>query len=305
MIPPMNMQPTGFLNIHKPKRVTSHGVVARVRRIIGTKKVGHAGTLDPLATGVLILCIGSAARLSEYVMHQTKRYRARLRFGQTTDTYDSDGVMLTERPWDHLTRAQVEAALPAFTGEFDQLPPMYSAIKQDGRKLYDLARAGITVERQPRRVTIHTLTLIEWMPPECVLDVSCSAGTYIRSLAHDLGESLGVGAHLTGLIRTSSGQFRLEDALLLDVLAAADDPRAYLISPRAVLGDFPSITLSSDEVTRLIQGKLIDMRQPTDQPIGDGVIAMGYNHTGELVAVLEARDGMWKPAKVLAAHQST
>src|SRR5215207_3710637 len=196
-------QDFGFLNIDKPLRMTSHDVVAQVRRKFKLKRVGHAGTLDPLATGVLVVCLGAATRLSEYVMDSTKQYRARVTLGVTTTTYDAEGDVVQQREAGHITRKMVEAALPQFTGEIDQLPPMYSAIKKGGRKLYEIARAGETIELTPRRITIYGLEIVEWSPPECVLDVTCSAGTYIRSLAFDLGKALGVGAYLSGLVRTA------------------------------------------------------------------------------------------------------
>ncbi|NDJ61826.1 MAG: tRNA pseudouridine(55) synthase TruB, partial [Chloroflexi bacterium] len=197
----------GFLNIDKPLGWTSHDVVAKLRRGLQIKKIGHAGTLDPLATGVLVICLGAATRLSEYVMDTTKRYRAVVHLGVTTDTYDAEGEITAQRPSDHLSEADVRDALGAFVGALEQVPPMYSAIKQGGRKLYDLARAGEVVERPPRPVHIHALEVVAWQPPQVTLDVTCSPGTYIRSLAYDLGAALGVGAHLAGLMRTASGSF--------------------------------------------------------------------------------------------------
>jgi tRNA pseudouridine55 synthase len=187
----------GFLNIDKPIGMTSHDVVAKIRRrarqLAGHDiKVGHAGTLDPLASGVLVVCLGSAARLSDQVMHTTKRYRATVHFGVTTETDDAEGAVTAAFPLHGVDDEAIRRALNRFIGEIDQIPPMYSAIKQGGRKLYDLARAGKTVERAPRRVRIDALALLDWQPPTAVLDVVCSSGTYIRSLARDLGEHLGL-----------------------------------------------------------------------------------------------------------------
>lgn len=281
----------GFFNVDKPLGMTSHDVVAKIRRAYGIKKVGHAGTLDPLASGVLVICVGGATRLSDYVMHGIKTYRARVRFGVTTTTYDAEGDIVTQAPVDHLTREHVLAILPRFTGEIDQVPPMYSAIKQGGKKLYDLARAGVEVEREARRVTINSLELIDWSPPEGTLEVTCSAGTYIRSLAYDIGAALGVGAHLSGLTRTRSGVFLLENAVKLDVLLAAHDA-TFLTSPEQALTDFPRVDLTDAEADHLIHGRTIPSKE------ADGITAMGYNPHGRLLAVLESRDERWHPAKV-------
>ncbi len=197
--------PFGFLNIDKPLGLTSHDVVARVRRNLNVKKVGHAGTLDPLATGVLVVCVGAATRLSEYVMNTTKRYEALVHLGVETETYDAEGAIVAEQAVNHVTQTDVEQALTTFLGPIDQLPPIYSAIKQGGRKLYEIARAGETAELQPRHVTIYALDILDWQPPFVRIAVTCSAGTYIRSLAHDLGAALGVGGSLDGLTRTASG----------------------------------------------------------------------------------------------------
>ena len=173
----------GFLNVNKPLKLTSHDVVARVRRrykeLTGSKKVGHAGTLDPLATGVLVLCLGGATRLSDYMMHTTKQYRAQIRLGQTTTTYDAEGDIVTEVDASHITQADVEAILPQFMGDVQQIPPMYSAIKVDGQKLYDLARGGKSIERKARDITITSLKILSWESPIFELDVVCSSCRFI------------------------------------------------------------------------------------------------------------------------------
>lgn len=277
-------------------------MVARVRRATGLQRVGHAGTLDPLATGVLILCVGPATRLSDYVMHATKRYRARIRLGATTTTYDAEGAIVLERDAAHVTPAAVETALSAFLGEIDQVPPMYSAIKQGGHKLYDLARAGVTVEREPRRVRIDALTLREWIAsepaapgggssaPELILDVTCSAGTYIRSLAYDLGEALGVGAHLSGLTRTASGRFTLENAVPLDTLLT--DPAAYLVAPSVALQDYPALVVDAAATAEIVHGRAL-----AGAPAA-GAVVMAYDSGGRLIAVLEAEGERLQPRKV-------
>jgi tRNA pseudouridine55 synthase len=290
---PENTPVFGFLNINKPLGVTSHDVVAKIRRGLNIKKVGHAGTLDPLATGVLVLCLGPATRLSEYVMDSTKRYRAHVHLGVTTDTYDAEGEILLQRDSTHITQADVEQVLVAFTGEIDQIPPMYSAIKQGGRKLYELARAGETVEREARHVRIDALVVSEWSPPYFTLDVTCSAGTYIRSLAYDVGETLSVGAHLAGLMRVASGAFKLENAIALDDLLIAGDWQSRLIPPRIALADWPAVNLDADSLDHITHGRAV----PGTQAQG-GILALAYAPNGEFIAILKGDAGAWKPRKV-------
>ena len=284
----------GFLNIDKPLGLTSHDVVAKARRKLGIKKIGHAGTLDPLASGVLILCVGAATRLSEYVMDSTKQYRARVRLGVVTTTYDAEGTVVSERDAAHITQADVEAALTPFLGVIEQIPPMYSAIKQGGVKLYDLARAGETVEREPRPVRIDALTITDWQAPEFTLDVTCSAGTYIRSLAYDLGEALGVGAHLAGLVRVGSGRFGLAQAVPLDSLLTADDPQTYLIPPRPELLGMIPLTLNADMENDVKHGRML----PLAGTYATDTLALASNVRGETVCVLRAAGDFWKPEKV-------
>ncbi len=284
----------GFLNIDKPLGLTSHDVVAKARRKLGIKKIGHAGTLDPLASGVLILCVGAATRLSEYVMDSTKRYRARVRLGIVTTTYDAEGTVVSEREAAHITRAEVEAALTPFLGAIEQVPPMYSAIKQGGVKLYDLARAGETVERAPRPVRIDALTISDWQPQEFTLEVTCSAGTYIRSLAYDLGDALGVGAHLAGLVRVGSGHFTLAQAVPLDNLLAADNPQMYLVPPRPELLGMIPLTLNADMENDVKHGRML----PLAGTYAADTLALAANVRGETVCVLRAAGDFWKPEKV-------
>ncbi len=285
--------PFGFLNIDKPLGMTSHDVVARTRRVFGVRKVGHAGTLDPLATGVLVICLGGATRLSEYVMHAQKRYTARVLFGVTTTTYDAEGEVTQTRDAADLTADKVLAHLPTFTGEYLQTPPIYSAIKQDGRKLYDIARAGGTVELQPRPVRIDSITLLDWNAPIATLDVSCSSGTYIRSLAYDLGEALGVGAHLAGLIRTQSGSFRIEDAMTPEAAFADPNWRDRLVSPDRALHGWRRITLDAAQVEIVAHGGAV-----ADAAVPEGTLSLAYKDDGGLLAVVRAESGLAVPQKV-------
>ena len=223
-------------------------------------------------------------------MHATKRYLARVRLGITTDTYDAEGEILQQRDASHITHEDVEQALTPFVGDIEQIPPMYSAIKQGGRKLYELARAGETVERPSRSVHIDALIVTDWQPPEFTLDVTCSAGTYIRSLAYDIGEALGIGAHLAGLTRTASGVFTLEKAIPLDTLLT--DFGSFLIPPSVALAQYPSLTIDDAVRHELTQGRAVP------GTLSDGDIAMAYDSQNRLVAVVQAASGQLKPQKV-------
>lgn len=284
----------GFLNIDKPAGMTSHDVVAVIRRGTHLKKIGHAGTLDPLATGILIICVDKATRLSEFVMAHTKTYEASIHLGVETDTYDAEGAITRtdERP---ISRDQFETALLGFVGDIQQVPPMYSAIKQDGKKLYDLARKGQTVERPARPVTIYGLELLSWAFPFTQVKVVCSAGTYIRSLAYDVGQVLGVGAHLAALRRTQSGNFDLANAVSLDTLReamAAGDWEQYLLSPEVALADIPRVDLTAEQSLMVQQGRFVALD-------GVGDVLRAYSPDGQLIALLEPHDSLWKPMKVL------
>lgn len=287
------MQSMGFLNVDKPAGLTSHDVVAQVRRGLKIKKVGHAGTLDPLATGVLVICIGAATRLSEYVMHTEKRYRARIHLGVRTTTYDAEGEVTARHDASQVSRAEVEQALAGFVGEIEQIPPMYSAIKQGGRKLYDLARAGQVVERQPRPVRIASLEIVDWAPPLVTVDVVCSAGTYIRSLADDLGQALGTGAHLAGLVRTASGSFHLEDAVQPAALLESETWQQYLIPPAQALSHLPVVQCDDAAAEALMHGRAVP-----DAGATAGTLAQACNAAGDLLAIVEGDGQHWRPRKV-------
>jgi len=277
--------------------MTSHDVVARVRRIMkrdtGSKKVGHAGTLDPLATGVLILCLGQSTRLSEYVMHTTKQYQAQVQFGLVTNTYDAEGEIIRQQDASHLTQESIENHLQQFIGEIDQLPPMYSAVKQGGRKLYDLARSGQTVERQPRRVVISDIQVVKWAAPTITLDITCGAGTYIRSLAYDLGEVVGTGAYLSSLVRTRSGAFSIENSVALDELVQSENWHKQVIPPGQGLDGWDAVTLTTDQQADIMQGRWIELEKKYGS---DEILA--YTSDAHLLAILQKREKFWKPHKV-------
>lgn len=246
-----------------------------------------------MATGVLVLCVGQATRLSEYAMQSTKAYRAQIRLGSVTDTYDAEGRILRATDASHITQQDVERLLPRFQGHIEQVPPMYSAIKQDGKKLYELAREGKEVQREARSVTIHTLEVCGWDAPSFCLDITCSSGTYIRSLAYDIGEALGVGAHMSALTRTRSGNFSLSDALNLDTLLERTNWQEALIAPSEALADWQAVQLSDEQGAEIRHGRFI----PNEPGLNDPFV-MAYLPGGHLLAVLENRGRYWKPHKV-------
>lgn len=250
----------GVLNLLKPPGMTSHDVVGYVRRLAGQKAVGHTGTLDPGAAGVLPVVLGKATKLAEYIAAGDKAYRAEITFGVATDTLDAEGSETERRSCPDLQAARVAAALPALTGPIMQVPPMVSAIKIGGRKLYELARQGEEIEREARPVTIHRFELLAYWPgefPRALVDVACSKGTYIRSLCVDLGVVLGVPAHMSFLVRTASGRFSLAEALTLEEVAEA--ARAGRLADRVLpireaAAGMPSLTVSGEALGRLAHG---------------------------------------------------
>ena len=245
----------GVLLLDKPLGWTSNDALQKAKWLLRAEKAGHTGTLDPLATGLLPLCFGAATKFSQVSLDADKAYRATLRLGQRTTTGDLEGELLDERPV-AVDRPALDKAIARFTGAIDQLPPMFSALKKNGKALYEYARAGLTVERTPRQVTIHAIDIIDWQDATLVIDVRCSKGTYIRTLAEDIGEALGCGAHLTGLRRTASGPLSLAGAVSLAELEAQDEPaRLALLQPvDSLLADWPRLALPADEAGRFLTG---------------------------------------------------
>ncbi len=287
----------GIFNVNKPAGMTSHDVVATIRRVSQAPRVGHAGTLDPLATGVLLICMGQATRIAEYLSDHDKRYRARIRLGVETDTYDAAGAVVAEQPV-HATREQVEIALQGLLGKLSQRPPAYSAIKQDGVPLYKLARQGAQVEPAPRPVEIYSITLLDFALPEVEIEVHCSKGTYIRSLAHDLGEKLGCGAHITALTRTAIGHFVLADSIGLEPLreALAQGYAEQFLHPLdEALLEFEAIVVEPDVAKRLQQGSPWTSDRDYSTPL-----LRAYSRTGDLVGLIEPGETprLWKPKKI-------
>lgn len=248
----------GFLVIDKPAGITSHDVVSRVRRLLGTKKAGHTGTLDPFATGVLPIAVNDGTKVIPFLDEGSKCYEALLRLGVATDTLDMTGVVLAESDPTRITREQIISSLAKFTGAVSQIPPMYSAIKQNGQPLYKLARQGLEVERKAREVVIHSLELLSFELPFTAIRVVCSRGTYVRSLADDIGRELGCGAALQELRRTASGPFRIENAVTLTELeTAVKEGRAsdLCLSPMTVLDHLPDIPLTAEGLEGLRFGR--------------------------------------------------
>jgi len=289
----------GFLVVDKPAGMTSHDVVNAVRRIAETRRVGHTGTLDPLATGVLVLALGAATRLVQFIDNNDKTYRATLRLGETTTTYDADGETVESCPVT-VSHAEVEAALASFRGAIAQVPPMYSAIKVKGQKLYKLARQGKEIERAPRSVTLHRLDVLDWALPDVTIEVVCSAGTYVRSLAHDLGQQLGCGAHLIALTRTAAGEFRLADAYTLEALRAlaqAGRLAEALLPLTTALTALPVVMLTPEQVQAVGFGQMVMLDDAPDVPL-----AQARDAAGQLVAVmLPVEPGMWRPKLVFTS----
>ncbi len=283
----------GVLNIDKPMGLTSHDVVGRVRRLSGTRRVGHTGTLDPLATGILVVCLGRATRLVEYVVGRPKTYTATIRLGQTTNTYDTEGEITAEQTLpDNLSLAEIRPYLDQFRGEIAQIPPLYSAIKKDGQPLYKLARQGKTIELEPRQVTIYELEVLAWQQPDLSLQIRCSAGTYIRSIAHDLGQLLGYGGHLTQLRRTAVGAFNLSTAVSLDDLTP-NNLSHHLVAADLAVHHLPAHTLTADEVTLLFNGTPI----PPPTTI-DAEVARVYTPANEFAGLVSIQDNQWRAKKM-------
>lgn len=240
IVPPKEME--GVLLVDKPTEHTSHDVVARLRGKLRMKRIGHAGTLDPMATGLLVILVGKATRISQYLMSVEKSYTGTIKLGMTTNTQDAEGEMLETRPVPLLDEAQVRAAMAGFLGDQYQLPPMFSAVKIGGQPLYKAARKGEEVEREPRFIRVRRFDLMRWASPEIDFEVDCTKGTYVRTLAHDVGEKLGCGGHLSALRRTASGDLRLERATTLEELMAMPLPDiekrlvpVYEAAPRVAL----------------------------------------------------------------------
>jgi tRNA pseudouridine55 synthase len=290
------------LLLDKPLGWTSNDALQKAKWLLRAEKAGHTGTLDPLATGLLPLCFGAATKFSQVSLDADKAYRATLRLGQRTSTGDLEGALIEERAVE-VDRARLAAVVAQFSGVVDQLPPMHSALKKDGKALYEYARAGLTVARETRRVTIHALDIVDWQDAQLVIDVRCSKGTYIRTLAEDIGEALGCGAHLTGLRRTASGPLTLAGAVSLADLEAMDEAGrlACLLPVDSLLADWPSLALDADEAGKFLTGlrrRVLKPDVPALRVYGPGpgdFLGSAHLTAGELIA-----DRLMSPVEVRA-----
>ncbi len=307
----------GILNINKATGMTSHDVVAKIRRLLKEKRVGHSGTLDPLASGVLPICVGQATRVAEYLSESGKAYLATIVFGVVTDTYDAEGTIIRTLSTADLTLKRIEEALQHFVGPQMQVPPRYSAIKLQGQPAYKRVRAGEDIALAPRPIVIHALQVTEWNPPFATLAIECSKGTYIRSLAYDLGEYLGCGASLNALVRTRSGPFLLSESITLEQLndalvgetAAVDSGNfhtpglnnlsRFLYPADKALEQYPALTLDTATVERVQHGNAFRYSQDTHTTQAGNIVRV-YRDDGHFVAIAEwdAAQEVWHPRKV-------
>jgi len=290
---------TGFLVLNKPSGPTSRAVVNRVLRWVPGVKVGHAGTLDPLATGVLVVCIGSATRLVELVQGLPKSYQAKLRLGGRSDTLDAQGVITLEPSLRIPGEREVEQAISSFVGEVSQTPPVYSAVKIHGRRSHELARAGRPVQPAPRLVRIDRIVMLRYEWPDLELAIDCGSGTYIRSIARDLGEALGCGAYVTALTRTRIGDFTLEDAVDAETLSPSSIDQ-HLRPLLAAAGALPSVVLGADALDAVAHGRRLTARDLDKPALPGGDLAL-IDQAGNLVALgpYSAEEGLVQPTKVL------
>jgi tRNA pseudouridine55 synthase len=296
----------GILNIHKAPGMTSHDVVARIRKLLQQKRVGHTGTLDPMATGVLPICVGQATRVAEYLSESGKAYQAEITFGTVTDTYDAEGTIIRTSNTDTLTPERIKDLLPRFLGPQQQVPPLYSAIKIQGQPAYKHARAGEALTLEPRAIEITQLHIVHWQHPKLTLNVECSKGTYIRSLAYDLGEALECGAYLTALLRTRSGPFTIEQSLTLEQLTETVQQghmATCLFPADYALQNYPALHLDEETAQRVLHGNAFHYELDTtlSQP-QHSALARLYDPDGHFLAIAtwDAEHTLWQPKKVLA-----
>ncbi len=295
----------GILNINKATGMTSHDVVAKVRKQLKQKRVGHAGTLDPAASGVLPICVGLGTRVAEYLSESGKAYRAEMRFGVVTDTYDTEGSILRTSDASELTLARIEEILPHFLGAQMQIPPLYSAIKLQGQPAYKRIRAGEEITLAARPIEIYALRIVDWQAPLLTLDIECSKGSYIRSLAYDLGEYTGYGAHLAGLIRTRSGPFTLEESISLEQLADLVEQGTLLnaiFPPDYALRNYPALSLDEKTAERVLHGNSFQHDQSSPQL--ESNLARIYDSSGHFLAIASWDEvgQVWQPKKVFGSN---
>lgn len=289
----------GILNIDKPRGWTSFAVVAAVKRSCGERHAGHAGTLDPIATGVLPICLGKSTRVIEYLMDTVKTYRTEIGFGKSTDTFDAEGRTVKTADISSITLPQIEAVLSQFRGEIQQVPPVYSAVKMHGKPLYRYTREGTIVNPAGRTVTIHELDVLDWQPPVITLRIICSRGTYIRSLANDIGEKLECGAYMQSLVREKYGPFDIKEAVSitqLEEFCRAGIMETVLYPADTVLMNMPAMVLNEDDARVVINGGDLDVPRIAQS----SMYCRAYSAGGTLAAVLRYKEetSSWHPEKV-------
>ncbi len=293
----------GIINVYKEKGYTSHDVVAKLRRILGQKKIGHTGTLDPDAEGVLPVCLGKATKVCDLLADKDKTYQAILLLGQETDTQDVSGEVLKSTTVTSSIK-EVYEAIQSFKGDYDQVPPMYSALKVNGKKLYELAREGKTVERKARRVQIHDIKIHEIVLPRVSMTISCSKGTYIRTLCNDIGEKLGCGGCMEQLVRTQVSQFQIEDSLKLDeieVLQGLGQLEEHITAIDSLFSAYPAVKVKPEFQKMLLNGNTFYSRQMEKESIPkEGGPVRVYDTQGNFYALYEyiKKEGRWKPIKI-------
>jgi tRNA pseudouridine55 synthase len=291
----------GILNINKPSGMTSHDVVQKVRRIIKEKRVGHTGTLDPLATGVLVLCVGKATRVARYLEAGEKEYQAAMRLGVITDTLDAEGRVLETRAYTPPAWEDIERTMRGFTGVIRQRPPVFSAVKVSGIPSYKLARQGRGKPLEPRSVTIHRLELTSYEEPIVRFTVRCSKGVYVRTLCADMGEALGTGAHLAGLMRTRSGRFSIERSVSLEQLAdiaSSGGARQAMIPIDEALSDYPAVLIGDEEASKVMHGNQVSC--PSSLAKSSIDVARVHDPAGRLLALARVAAGTLRPELVFS-----
>lgn len=292
----------GILVLNKPQGISSMDAVRKVKRASGIKRVGHGGTLDPMATGVIPILLGRATRLMEYMLDSSKEYMGEVCLGVSTDTYDADGRITIRRDSSGVTQEQVEDVLLHFLGRIEQTPPMFSALKRRGKRLYELARQGIEVQREPRAMTVHSIRLADWRPPIATVQIECSRGFYMRSLAHDIGTELGCGAHLQSLTRLRTGRLTIADSVSIETVQRGFQEgtwRELLISPDSALGNLRVLVVSERERRDIQNGRRIYLAQP-DRALRPDERFRAYDDEGEFLALLRFDDSekRFRPDKV-------
>ena len=284
----------GVLNLNKPQGITSRHAVSKAQKALGVRKAGHAGTLDPMATGVLLICIGEATKISRFLMDSDKSYRATLKLGERTDTQDAEGRVIETRVYDHVTPEFLKSAFESFSGRIEQMPPMYSAVKINGQPLHRLARKGIEAERKARDVEIRSIVIVETAFPYVTFDVVCSKGTYIRTLSEDIGLRLGCGAHLTALERTRSGVFSVEKSIALDEV---DPEKVGLVTIAEALTQCERITIGRDAEDHLRHGRPVALSDATEGEDRHDLVV--WSEDGRVVGIGDLSAGVLRISRIL------